>query len=170
MADCTSARRKKCVLLPIAAFASISLDANDVVIPFAAAIRNRSGILFAPPFDRDVRPSANLVFHSHAHAAVRRVFERRRRYAGRPVFVLPQYIDPRHQWNSKLGPLFAHTLSIGKKLKKPNLFLCVLCVESFLNVTRRPQAEPEEFYEGQRLVVYSRLLSKSRSNIQGSKI
>jgi hypothetical protein len=83
-------------------------------------MRNGTGILFVSPLHRNVRPNANLIFHSHAQAAVRRVFEHRWRHSGSPVFVRPQDVDPRHQWNSKLGPFFAHTFPIGKKLEKPN--------------------------------------------------
>jgi hypothetical protein len=123
------------------ASARSALNAQDVVRLFAAAICNDAGVLFASPFDRDMRSNANRIFTSNAHATVRRVFERRRRYARSSVFVPPQDIDPRHQGNLKLGPFFTHAFSIGKKLKMLKSFLCVLCVlfvEIFLNAKKTP--------------------------------
>jgi hypothetical protein len=108
------------VLFPIAAFASVSFDAYGVMLLFAAAVRDSPGTLFASPFDRDVRANADRGFHPDAHAAVRSVFQSRRRHAGCSVFVRPQDIDPGHQGNSKLRPFFTHGFTIGKKLKGTN--------------------------------------------------
>ena len=83
-------------------------------------MRNCPGILLASPLDRHMRPNANGIFQPQVHAVVGRIFEGRRRHAGSPVFVLPQDIDPSHQRDSELAPFFAHTCSIGKKLRKPN--------------------------------------------------
>jgi hypothetical protein len=99
----------------LACFAS---NPQDVIGFFAAAIRDCAGILLASSFDRDVRPGANRVLHSHAHAAMRSVFERRGRDAGIAAFVFPQSIHPCHEWNSEFAPLFAHTIAIVKKLKQ----------------------------------------------------
>jgi hypothetical protein len=101
----------------LACFAS---NAQDVISFFAAAIRDRAGILLASLFDRDVRPSANRVLHSQAHAAMRSVFKCRGRGAGTAAFLFPQNIHPRHEWNPEFAPLFAHTLPIGKKSKQAN--------------------------------------------------
>jgi hypothetical protein len=88
---------------------------------------------------------------------------------GVPSSSPPQDINSGHQRNSKLGPFFAHFLSIGKKLKNPMPFSVpsVFSVLFFLNLREIPQ-QGAVFCEvrclGKGVDVYSPLLYASKFN------
>lgn len=75
----------------------VSLYADDVLSPFPAAIRNLAGNLLASPLDRYMTPDPNRIFHLHAQASARAVFERRRRNSRSSFLISPQNVDASHQ-------------------------------------------------------------------------